>query len=184
MYLIAFHIYLLFFEFWFHEIFVSYLELLVGVVWLSDLLLFEFVVVLFGGEELLDKDNLDNGRICVEIPSTMLLLEDVSWGFFGVFGNSTRLRSASFIIVISPEMGKRNFKFGIQLFYTYYNYLFWIMHQLPRWVRYPKEKIVPNYPPTHVPMYIHWNSWLFLLAYLHYLVKISSYPACESSFKM
>ena len=118
MYLIALHIYLLFFEFWFHEIFVTYLELLVGVVWLSDLLLFEFVVVLFGGEELLDKDNLDNGKICVEIPSTMLLLEDVSWGFFGVFGNSTRLRSASFIIVISPEMGKRNFKLGMQLLYT------------------------------------------------------------------
>ena len=115
MYLIALHIYLLFFEFWFHEIFVTYLELLVGVVWLSDLLLFEFVVVLFGGEELLDKDNLDNGRICVEIPSTM---EDVSWGFFGVFGNSTRLRSASFIIVISPKMGKRNFKLGMQLLYT------------------------------------------------------------------
>ena len=116
--MIALHIYLLFFEFWFHEIFVTHLELLVGVVWLSDLLLFEFVVVLFGGEELLDKDNLDNGKICVEIPSTMLLLEDVSWGFFGVFGNSTRLRSASFIIVISPKMGKRNFKLGMQLLYT------------------------------------------------------------------
>ena len=83
-------------------------------VWLSDLLLlFEFVVVLFGGEELLDKDNLDSGKICVEIPS----LED-SWGFCGVFGNSTKLRSASFIIVISPKMGKRNFKLRMQLLYT------------------------------------------------------------------
>ena len=75
----------------------------VGVVWSCLMLLrLLLLLVVFGGDELLDNDSLDNGKICVEIPST-----GDSWGFCGVFGISTRLRSASLMIVISPKMNRK-----------------------------------------------------------------------------
>ena len=60
-------------------------------------------LLVFGGEPellaLLDKDNLDKGKICVEIPSF-----GDSLAFFGVLGRVTMSsRSSALIIVISPR---------------------------------------------------------------------------------
>lgn len=57
---------------------------------------------------LLDKDNLDKGNICVEIPSFWNSLGD-SLGFCGVSGSVTMSKqlSSALIMVISPENSRK-----------------------------------------------------------------------------
>ena len=71
----------------------------------------------FGGEELLallDKDNLDRGNICVDIPSFTAPSFDC---FCGVSGKVTMSsKSSALIIVISPENILMKKKIGKSLF--------------------------------------------------------------------